>query len=255
MKIVSFIIALILLGSCNQRDSHSQQQDLDTDVLAMPKSFASIVQENHLKTLNINDQALEFDIVLSFGGKERLNARMKMSLDSRFGLFEMKDGSRIVYKDGEVLHNTSKSEESARFAAYTWSYFALLPYKLNDSGTIWTDYPTKELNEKVYNVEKLQFDPGTGDAPDDWYIIYADKKTSLIEVAAYIVTAGKSREEAEKDPHAIKYHDYIDVDGYPVSTRWTFWEWRTEGGLTKQLGEASIKKVKFSKAKEIDFQL
>jgi hypothetical protein len=48
-----------------------------------------------------------------------------------------------------------------------------------------------------YLTEKLTFKSGTGDAPDDWYVVYADKKTNLLETA-YIVTLKAGKEEAEK---------------------------------------------------------
>jgi hypothetical protein len=36
-----------------------------------------------------------------------------------------------------------------------------------------------------YLTEKLTFKSGTGDAPDDWYVVYADKKTNLLEKHRY----------------------------------------------------------------------
>jgi len=71
--------------------------------------------------------------------------------------------------------------------------------------------------------------------------LYADKQTNLTRCAAYIVTAGgSSQEEAEEDPHAIEYLDYKLVDGIPISHEWKFWAWRTDEGLTDQLGFATI---------------
>jgi hypothetical protein len=39
----------------------------------------------------------------------------------------------------------------------------------------------KEKRRYNYLTEKLTFKSGTGDAPDDWYVVYADKKTNLLE--------------------------------------------------------------------------
>jgi hypothetical protein len=74
-------------------------------------------------------------------------------------------------------------QKSGRFDAFTWEYFFLFP-QLSDSGTIWNEYDNKEKNATNYLTEKLTFKSGTGDAPDDWYVVYADKKTNLLEKAA-----------------------------------------------------------------------
>jgi hypothetical protein len=55
------------------------------------------------------------------------------------------------------------------------------PHKLSDPGTIWNEYDNKEKDATNYLTEKLTFKSGTGDAPDDWYVVYADKKTNLLE--------------------------------------------------------------------------
>jgi hypothetical protein len=108
------------------------------------------------------------------------------------------------------------------------------------------------LNGNVYNSQKLTFGDGVGDAPDDWYITYSDSESNLMEVAAYIVTAGSTVEEAEEDPHAISYHDYKDVDGIALAHSWQFREWRKDSGLTRQLGSAELSNFKFIEADKSD---
>ncbi|NNK81223.1 MAG: hypothetical protein HKO93_06980, partial [Flavobacteriales bacterium] len=141
----------------------------------------------------------------------------------------------------------------ARFAAYTWSYFFLLPYKVTDPGTIWSDYLDNSPLAKKSNAKKLTFEEGIGDAPDDWYIIYSDKPSGLMDVAAYIVTAGASIEEAEKDPHAIEYENYHMVEGIPIAKNWTFWSWRETEGLVDTLGWAELNDFRFSSMDEALF--
>jgi hypothetical protein len=43
------------------------------------------------------------------------------------------------------------------------------------------EYDNKEKDATNYLTEKLTFKSGTGDAPDDWYVVYADKRTNLLE--------------------------------------------------------------------------
>lgn len=212
-----------------------------------PATFVEKVETAHKKADFLAKNALQFDIVLTFGGSERLNGTMTLLTNSSAGLIEKSNGEKIYFNKDKVFHSpTIKNSKSARFAAYTWSYFTLFPYKLSDPGTQWAAYPNSTLNGTEYNAEKLTFTAGTGDAPDDWYIAYADKASNLLEVGAYIVTAGgKEQEKAEEDPHAIKYEKYENVDGVPVANHWTFWGWRTDAGLTEQLGEATLSNIKF----------
>lgn len=217
-------------------------------------AFVASVEEAHQRAAFLTKKAIQFDILLSFGGKERLNGTILVTTDSRQAVITYKNGEKLYYNEEKVYHApTMENPKGARFNAYTWPYFALFPYKLSDPGTNWSAYEQTSLNEKEYLSQKLSFDAGTGDDPGDWYIVYADKETHLIDVAAYIVTAGKTQAEAEEDPHAIQYKDYTMIEGIPIPQRWIFWEWRKEGGLTKELGSAAISNIKFVETDEQAF--
>ena len=116
---------------------------------------------------------------------------------------------------------------------------------MTDPGTVWNPYSDSTLNGKTYDSAKLTFESGTGDADQYWYIVYADQETNLIYTAAYIVTANKSKEEAEKDPHAIVYEDYKQVNGVPIAQKWSFYEWSEQDGLTNKLGQADLAGIRF----------
>lgn len=246
-RMILFALAIFSLAACsdNPTPAATAQEDTATEAPA-PETFSEKVETAHHKTDFLEHAAIQFDLQLFFGGTERLNGTLTLSTDSRQGLIATKDGKKIYYQYDKVFFAPETTNvKGTRFSAYTWSYFFLLPYKLNDGGTVWSDYPDKTLNGEPYLTGKLSFTPGTGDAPDDWYIVYADTETLLTEVAAYIVTAGKSQAEAEEDPHAIQYLDYQKVDGIPIATQWKFWGWQADQGLTDQLGEATISNISF----------
>lgn len=159
-----------------------------------------------------------------------------------------------IAKDKVYANSELATEKKARFDAYTWTYFFLFPYKLSDRGTSWAAYDTTGM-DKEFDVQKLTFAPNTGDAPDDWYITYASKKSHLIDHAAYIVTLGKTQAEAEENPHAIQYLDYRSVDGVPIAHRWVFWEWNKTDGLTKEIGEATLTNIHFVDGFTKDFKV
>ncbi|KAA3604126.1 MAG: hypothetical protein DWQ06_05090 [Calditrichaeota bacterium] len=220
-----------------------------TDLFA--NDFVNAIENAHQKEKFLSNKVVQFDFHLEFGGKERMNSKVTLKTDSGKGIFEQKDGTKIQYFNDEVYCSPEiENTKRVRFNAYTWSYFFLFPYKLSDSGTKWSEFEATELDSKKYNSKKLSFESGTGDAPDDWYIVYSDKDDKLLKIGAYIVTAGKTKEEAEKDPHAIEYSDFTVIDGVPIATSWTFWGWTKEEGLTKKLGKAKITNVKFLDLKE-----
>jgi hypothetical protein len=231
-KIFAFILFVLSISSCTTTEK--------------PVDFVDQAEQAHQKSNFLKHETIQFDIKLSFGGKERLNGTMTLQTNSSKGKLSLNDSTTILFVNDKVYSSpNSENLKGKRFDAYTWSYFFLFPYKLSDGGTQWSEYEKKELNGKVYDVEKLTFTAGTGDAPDDWYIVYANKENHLIDVAAYIVTAGKSQEKAEEDPHAIQYENYEAIDDVPIATKWKFWAWRTNKGLTKQLGDADLTNMAF----------
>jgi hypothetical protein len=209
-------------------------------------TFAERVEKAHLAKEFSSKEAIQFDLKLEFGGTERMNAKFTLLTNSSKGVIEYTNGAKIVIDKDKVFYDsTIPNEEAVRFDAYTWSYFFLFPYKLTDPGTIWTAYDNKEKDSNKFLTEKLTFTSGTGDAPDDWYVVYADATTNLIDKAAYIVTVKSGKAEAEKNPHAIQYLDYTPINGIPVATKWIFWGWQEGKGLTDEIGHATLSNIKF----------
>jgi hypothetical protein len=81
------------------------------------------------------------------------------------------------------------------------------------------------IKKTLQSIEKLTFKSGTGDA-DDWYVVYADKKTFTWKQP--ISLRSKPVRKQRKNPHAIQYLEYKDVDGIPIATKWIFWAWKME---------------------------
>ena len=216
-----------------------------------PNPYVAAVEAAHQRAAFLAQEAIQFDIVLTFGGKERVNGTITALTNSTKARIDYKDGKSLIYDGEKVYAADAENAASKRFAAYTWPYFFLFPYKLSDEGTIWNSYDQNMLHKKNYRTQKLTFEAGTGDDPNDWYITYANPENNLIEVAAYIVTAGgTSQEEAEKDPHAVSYGNYQKVNGIPIAHEWKFWGWTEEAGLTNQLGAATLSNVRFVKKNE-----
>ncbi|MGH7884157.1 MAG: DUF6503 family protein [Thermodesulfobacteriota bacterium] len=209
-------------------------------------SFVSEIESAHKKEEFLSKKAISFDIDVFFGGNQAFKGKVTMLTNSTRIRMDMEDGVSLIYDGDKVYQTPSEAEvKGARFGIFTWSYFFLFPYKLSDPGTIWQDYENNKLNGKPYKTQKLTFDKGVGDSPDDWYIVYADTDSNIVKYSAYIVTLFQAKEEAEKDPHAIEYSNYQVVDGIPISTRWEFWGWKNDKGLTDNLGYADLTNIQF----------
>jgi hypothetical protein len=216
-------------------------------------SFSESVEQAHAKVKFHQFEAVQFDLELMFGGKERLKGTLTLLTNSTKGRIDYTDGRCLIYDAGNVYYSPEFTEQQASFAAYTWSYFFLLPYKISDQGTGLIETDQTRLNGIRYDSKKLIFEANTGASPDDRYIMYADTATHLLHAASYIVTASKSATEAEKDPHAIQYLDYQVVKGIPIATEWRFWGWQPDQGFTNLLGEASLSNVRLFPADSLDF--
>jgi hypothetical protein len=160
------------------------------------------------------------------------------------------DGSRAWVKPAE-----KRFPPGARFHLLTWPYFLAVPFKLDDPGAILLETAETRLHGEPYVTGRLEFTDGTGDAPDDWYILYADPSTYSLKGMAYIVTYGTSQQEAEKEPHAITYADYAIVNGVVLSTKWTFWLWnKGEGIHGDPIGEVTLSNLHFVEPEDDAFE-
>ncbi len=245
MKHLIPLFFLIVLFSCTEAKQEESSKEQEKELTYQEMSTIQRIERRHRKEKFLSHDNVKFDIQLTFGGKERLNGTLTMATNSSKGLIEMKDGNKVYFIQDKVYYTPGMNENKVRFDAYTWSYFFLLPYKLNDEGTIWSETEKTEMNGNWYNSQRLTFTSGTGDAPDDWYQVYSDTSSNMIQVAAYIVTANKSVEKAEEDPHAIEYSNYQMLNAIPVATEWNFYGWTKEEGLTDTLGNATLSNFEF----------
>lgn len=249
MRKVFLAITIVAMSSaCSfSSDKNVAKEEPKVQFTDAEKLVADI-ERTHQKEVFKNYDVVQFDLQLTFGGKERFNGRVSVMTSGN--KIKMEDDSTLMLWDGEkamVLPSTENNEK-ARFDLLTWSYFFTAPYKLSDPGTNHQFLGSSFLGGAEYDANKLTFDQGTGDTPDDWYIVYKDKNSGLLAAMAYIVTSGgTSLEEAEKDPHVITYEAYTDIEGMPFATQWNFWTWNESGEKHKLLGNATISNIEFTK--------
>ncbi|AXT58446.1 hypothetical protein D1815_22795 [Aquimarina sp. AD1] len=264
MKRILVVLLTISIIGCNQKKKEKKTAPEVTETkdaipvepnggigdgaLSISDHFIKSIEKAHKKDKFLDHKAVSFYIKIIFNGKEHLEGKVTMLTNSSKIRIDKKDESKLIY-DGEKVYlcPADANDKGARFDMFTWTYFFGLPYKLSDPGTKWEMQDDRTLNNTIHSTAKLTFEAGTGDAPDDWYVIYADPVVKSLQAAAYIVTFGSDGDtsKAEADPHAIHYKDFTTIDSIPFATKWEFYGWTSEKGMTDKLGEATISDITF----------
>ena len=239
MKSSKIILAVVLLAGSNLF-SHEGHDHL------FQSAYAGKVEKAHNVSAFSSAAVIKTDLVVSFGGSERINGTLTMTPSTSATRIDQKSGTTMVWDGSHAWVSPAASEQKmARFHLLTWPYFFAVPFKLQDPGTHLEDLGLVKMGENEYSAAKLTFGENVGDAPDDWYIVYTDPKTSVVQGLAYIVTYGKNdAAAATSEPHGIRYHDYVTVAGLAVPTRWTFHDWSEVSGFGEEIGgEAKLSNV------------
>ncbi|WNJ17317.1 DUF6503 family protein [Pontibacter sp. G13] len=257
MRTILLLLIAAIGAGCAQDTQRQPERSIPSTVEAARPDMVQRLEATHKLSEFTSHPAVQFDLVLNFGGKERFNGKVSMTTNSSAVRLDDQAGNTVLFDGKEVYFqspDSSVSPRKARFDVFTWSYFFAMPYKLSDPGTNWENLADDSIMGEPVQVGKLTFGENVGDAPDDWYRIFEDPSTNLMKAAAYIVTFGGNQEEAEADPHAISYDAYQEVDGIPLAHEWAFWSWRAGEGLTEQLGDAKLSNFQFFEPEATFFQ-
>lgn len=194
-------------------------------------------------------QAIECGIKVVFGGATRLEGKLLYEPARSRVRIELAQGGQLVFDGQRAWVGGGKEVPRARFHLLTWPYFLAAPFKLGDPGARLEAERAGTLDGQPVRLAKLTFAEGTGDSPRDWYLLHVDPETRRLVAMAYTVTYGASAptqlEQAEADPHAIRYDRFLEVEGVLLATHWTFHAWSAAAGLHGQLGEVSLESPRF----------
>jgi len=252
--VLCLALAALTLGGCASNSTKEQPaQATDTPAAntpARPVNFATPIEKATNYATWAGKEALQFDLVLKFGGRTRVNGTITMLTNTGKVRIQLKDSLKtaMIWDGTKAVITPAASEAGgARFAVLTWPYFLAAPFKLNDPGTTLAELPQGSIGDTKYARAKLTFGSGVGDSPNDWYVLYRNPSTNLLDAMAYIVTYSSPQEEAEQDPHAIRYESYTTVEGVQIPNRWSFWNWKQDVEFEgqEQLGSAELSNIKF----------
>jgi len=210
-------------------------------------SFAAPIEAAQGRAAWYAAKALQARLSLSFGGRPALAGKILFRTDLGASRLELEDGTVAVFDGTSAWVSPASSPlKQARFHLLTWPYFLALPMKLRDPGTRLQALGERRLRGRSYAAARLTFEAGTGDTPDDWYVLYRDPSSGRLAAAAYVVTYGKDAATAAKEPHAITYDDHVAIDGVQIARTWTFWHWSEARGIEGEpIGSGKLSELGF----------
>lgn len=124
----------------------------------------------------------------------------------------------VVLVDGTKSTNQQANVvgDFLRKANYFWF---VMPYKLNDEGTITTYIGQEELNGTIYDKLNVTYDPTiTGKEQNDIYILYVNPKTKLIDRFYFSLPF-----MGVNEPLIIADYEYKDVEGQMIATKRSYY--------------------------------
>ncbi|MGB3179999.1 MAG: hypothetical protein WBB45_01320 [Cyclobacteriaceae bacterium] len=251
LLITSVFTGLFLSGCGGENDQTtqaSQEAAITDSTKSAESSFAESIGIAHGDDTWNSHQAIQGDITVVFNGSERIKGNMIAETSVGRVRIELMDSTILVWDGNKAwVSPDTSSMQGARFHLKTWPYFLAAPMKLDDPGTVWQDMTDGELLGQNYTRRKLTFKSGTGDSPDDWYIIYKEPDTDKLKAMSYIVTYGNTVEKASEAPHVIVYDDYQEVDGTMLARSWKFYNWSEEKGIQgDSIGYVTVSNLSFT---------
>ncbi|NNE77434.1 MAG: hypothetical protein HKN31_10225, partial [Pricia sp.] len=141
-----------------------------------------------------------------------------------------------------------------RFWALTPFYFLGQPFVLDGDGVNLELSPPTTYKNETQEVVKVTFDPGTGDAPDDYYILYFTEGSHRLSVIRYIVSYPAYFEKGEHMPE--KFMEVIGenmVDGIVLPTGYKTYWLNENGGPGEHITNIEVSNVHFEESLDQDY--
>ena len=139
------------------------------------------------------------------------------------------DTTNIFGWDGKDAWIKQKDSTSFKYDTKFWAltpyYFVSQPFVFDGAGVNLEMLGQITFKGKLENVVKVTFDAGTGDAPDDYYILYFSEDTKQLEVIRYIVSYPEYFERGKHAPEKfMEITSHTEVDGvvFPKQIE-TYW--------------------------------
>jgi|GEM_PF-259553 hypothetical protein len=143
--------------------------------------------------------------------------------------------------DGEKAWKTYDDEAiNPRFWSLTPYYFVAVPFVFADKGVKLAEAGEITFEDRTYDLVKATFEAGTGDAPDDYYIVYIDRETKAVGGVRYVVSYPGFFPDGGHSPEKfMKYDGAQTVDGITFAKTFRTFKWDVEGNKPLELATNS----------------
>ncbi len=189
----------------------------------------------------------EFDYAPLGNAAGRKNTFQRVDLWSSRAHHRQINGPAEFGFDGEsswMKPGANAFSPSARFWSLTPYYFVGMPFVLADPGVRLEELGPVTLDDVACHMVKASYEPGTGDSPDDYYIVYLADDTNRLVALRYIVSFPGMFAPGEHSPEKLmRYGDFADVSGLSLAT--TFHTFAFNGDT--QLPAAKVTDVRASR--------
>ncbi|MCK0156386.1 hypothetical protein MWU65_04295 [Cellulophaga sp. F20128] len=153
-----------------------------------------------------------------------------------------------------------KAKDSTSFAydtkfwALTPLYFSGQPFVFDGEGVQLELLEQRTFNDELQDVVKVSYAPGTGAAPDDYYIMYINTKTKLVDAFRYIVSYPEYFPNGGHNPEKITVtQGTTTVDGIVLATGFkTYWT-VTDGEPGEYITKIEVSEIKFEPQLKEDY--
>ena len=154
-----------------------------------------------------NQQRLEYDIYR----QGELVDHQLIALRTRKVLLS-NDTYKIGYDGNDywVSPDTTAFDGDVRFYHNLQFYFMALPFLFADPGIQYEALEPRDFQGKPYDVLRITFEPGVGDASDDEYIVYFDQQSHQLTLLLYTVTYFSG--EPGQEYNARWYQEWEEVN-------------------------------------------
>ena len=129
------------------------------------------------------------------------------------------DGEKTVVMVNGEKTDDAQANTVGDFLRKANLFWFVMPYKLNDKGTITSYIGQEELNGQVYDKLNVTYDSAlTGKEQNDSYILYVNPDTKLIDRFYFSLPF-----MGVNEPIIIADYEYSDVDGQMVATKRSYY--------------------------------
>lgn len=125
-----------------------------------------------------------------------------------------------------IAPDASAFPSTARFWSLTPYFFLGMPFVAADPGTRYEQLPDAELDGVAHRLVKLTYEDGTGDAPNDYYVLYLHPETHRLAALRYVVSYPGFFGPGEHSPEKLmRFTEPTTVAGLSLATRLDTYAW------------------------------